>query len=194
MFLMCAALLIAAAARGSSALPEKTTLRSAPRLRTIAEQQRLLGGHLLRRLGFGPSRRELSAIRRIGLPAYWTGQSGQLVYYPPTVFSFYRPGQKGALVHAAFVAARDAATDMIAAGYVDSYFDASWDAAGMIRRQRLAYRPARAIDLLARDLLAAPLSAELRAVLLDNVGPEVTEEKLRGLAWLLLCSPDYQLN
>ena len=125
---------------------------------------------------------------------FWTMLSGHLVYYPPSVFSFYRPGQKGALVNAAFVATRDAGADVIANGYVDDFYDASWDAAGMIRRHRLAARPGLAVELLARELLAAPLSASTRQVVLDYLGPRVTEAGLRGAAWLLLCSPDYQVN
>lgn len=125
---------------------------------------------------------------------YWTMLTGQLVYYPPTVFSFYRPGQKGSLVNAAYVATRDAASDMLANGYTDDYFDASWDARDMIRRQRLGGRPSLAVDLLARDLLAAPLDTATRQIVLDYIGPRVDEQKLRGAAWLILCSPPYQVN
>jgi uncharacterized protein (DUF1800 family) len=125
---------------------------------------------------------------------YWTSQAGQLVYNPPSVFSFYRPGHKSSLVNTAYVSVRDQATEMVANSYVDRYFDASWDAPGYIRRLRLAQRPGRAVDLLAHDLLAAPLTPEMRQVLLDYVGPQVTEEKLRGAAWLIMCSPEYQAN
>jgi len=125
---------------------------------------------------------------------FWTMLSGHLVYYPPSVFSFYRPGQKGALINAAYVATRDGGADIIANGYVDDFYDASWDAPGMIRRHHLSRRPALAVELLARDLLAAPLSASTRTVLLDYLGPEVTETGLRGAAWLLLCAPEYQVN
>lgn len=125
---------------------------------------------------------------------YATALTGQLVYFPPSVFSFYRPGQKDALVNAAYVATRDAMTDVIANGYVDEYFDAQWDAADLIRRYRLSGRPDRAVTVLARDLFAAPPSDGLRAVLVDYLGPRVTEETLRGAAWLLLCAPEYQVN
>ncbi|MGH7787484.1 MAG: DUF1800 domain-containing protein, partial [Candidatus Binatia bacterium] len=126
---------------------------------------------------------------------YWTLLAGQLVYYPPSVFSFYRPGQKGALVNAAYAVVRDQAADMLASSYVDEdFFDTAWDSAGMVRRHRLYRQPAKAVDLLARDLLAAPLSAPVRQVVLDFIGPQVTAEKLRGAAWLILCSPDFQVN
>ncbi|MDX2169025.1 MAG: DUF1800 domain-containing protein [Deltaproteobacteria bacterium] len=125
---------------------------------------------------------------------YWTMLAGHLVYYPPSVFSFYRPGQKSGLVNAAYVATRDAATDMLAAGYTDDYFDAQWNAADLLRRQRLRARPQVAVELLARDLLAAPLDEATRQVVLDYLGPDVDEAKLRGAAWLILCSPDFQVN
>jgi len=125
---------------------------------------------------------------------YWTLLGGQLVYEPPTVFSFYRPGQKGMLVNAAYVAARDQAADMLATGYVDDYFDSAWDARLLIARYRLLGRPGKAVDLLAQELLAAPLTAATRQALLDYIGARVTEEKLRGAAWLIMCSPEYQVN
>jgi uncharacterized protein (DUF1800 family) len=126
---------------------------------------------------------------------YLTGVAGQLPYYPPSVFSFYRPGEKDSLVTAAYVAARDQGTDLIANQLPDSLADVSWDAAAMMRRHRLsARRPTTAVDLLARDLLAAPLSQGTRDAVLDYIGPRVTEEKLRGAAWLIMCSPDYQVN
>src|SRR5262249_46578864 len=125
---------------------------------------------------------------------YWTSQAGELVYSPPSVFSFYRPGHKDALVNTGYVSVRDQATEMIADGYVDKFYDTTWDAADYIRRQRLAQRPGRAVDLLAQDLLAAPLPPAMRQVLLDYVGAQVTEEKLRGAAWLIMCSPEYQAN
>jgi uncharacterized protein (DUF1800 family) len=125
---------------------------------------------------------------------YWTARTGHLVYQPPSVFSFYRPGHKGGLVTAASVALRDQATDMLAAGYVDDYFDATWDAGALLRRHRLAGRPSVAVDLLARMLLAAPLTATTRQVLLEHLGPRVTERGLRGAAWLLMSAPEYQVN
>jgi uncharacterized protein (DUF1800 family) len=124
---------------------------------------------------------------------FWTLVGGHLIYYPPSVFSFYPPGQKASLLTASSVATLDAASDSIANGFEDDFYDAGWDAAGLIRRYRLQARPELAVDLLARELLAAPLSAATRQVMLDYLGPRVDERGLRGAAWLLLCSPDYQV-
>jgi hypothetical protein len=126
--------------------------------------------------------------------AFWTLLAGQPLFFPPSVFSYYRPGFKGSLLTPATVVLRDQVMNMIITPSDDRYLDVGWDAAGIIRRQRLANRPERAIDLLARDLLAAPLSPETRQVLLEYVGSTVSEDKLRGLAWLILTSPEYQAN
>lgn len=125
---------------------------------------------------------------------YWTLVGGHLVYYPPSVFSFYPPGQKATMLTASSVAKLDAAADAIANGFEDDFYDAGWDASGFIRRYRLQERPDLAVDLLARELLAAPPSAATRQVMLDYLGPRVDERGLRGAAWLLLCSPDYQVQ
>jgi uncharacterized protein (DUF1800 family) len=122
-------------------------------------------------------------------------QSGHMPYLPPSVFSFYRPGQKSALVNAGYVGVRDQGLDRVVNNPADNYYDAEWDAGLLLRRQHLAIRrPQIAVDLLARDLLAAPLGDATRAAVLDYIGAELTEEKLRGAAWLILCSPEYQAN
>jgi uncharacterized protein (DUF1800 family) len=125
---------------------------------------------------------------------YWATLGGQRPYDPPSVFSFYRPGAKGALVNASYVALRDRASDMLARGYRDFFFDAVWDAPAMIRRRRLRLQPGRAVDVLAEELLAAPPSPGLRQAVVDYIGAEVTETKLRGAAWLIMSSPEYQVN
>jgi uncharacterized protein (DUF1800 family) len=126
---------------------------------------------------------------------FWSLLAGHLPYAPPSVFSFYRPGYKDGLVNAHYVAVRDQATDALTSGRVDPYFDAFWDAGALMRRRRLVlHGPEKAVDVLAQDLLAAPLPATVRQVLLDYIGPRVTEEKLRGAAWLLMSSPEYQVN
>jgi hypothetical protein len=101
---------------------------------------------------------------------------------------------KGALINAAYVATRDAGADIIAKRLRRRLLRRVLGRAGMIRRYHLTHRPALAVELLARDLLAAPLSASTRTVLLDYLGAEVTETGLRGAAWLLLCAPEYQVN
>jgi Protein of unknown function (DUF1800) len=148
-----------------------------------------------------PIEHVVGAVRGLGVagPAIGALNVGTLLtgeppFIPPSVFSFYRPGHKGSLVNAAYVVARDRFTDALVDARPEKHLDAFWDAGAMIRRRRLARMPERAVDLLARDLLAAPPSPILRAVLLKYIGETVTEEKLRGAAWLVLTSPEYQAN
>jgi uncharacterized protein (DUF1800 family) len=149
-----------------------------------------------------PLEHVIGAVRGLGATGsrghtlyYWAFRAGHLPYLPPSVFSFYRPGNKAELVNAFYVAVRDQASDMLASGYVDAYYDAYWDAGAVLRRRGLSrHQPDKAIDVLAQDLLAAPLPAAVRRVLRDYIGPQVTEEKLRGAAWLLMCSAEYQVN
>jgi uncharacterized protein (DUF1800 family) len=120
-----------------------------------------------------------------------TYSTRQLIYYPPSVFSFYRPGNKASLVNEAMVTLRDIQSNVFMAG---RYGDAYWDAAKTIRQRDLS-TPEQAVDYLADALLAAPLAPETRARIVAYVAETgVTEEKVRGAAWLIVCSPDYQVN
>ena len=55
-------------------------------------------------------------------------------YWKP-VYNILEGNCEGFLVNAAYVATRDGFADIIANGYVDDFFDAAWDAAGMIRME-----------------------------------------------------------
>jgi uncharacterized protein (DUF1800 family) len=118
----------------------------------------------------------------------WTSSTRQLVYFPPSVFSFYRPGEKGSLVTTALVTARDKGSDALAAGY-----DADFDANALVRQNGLD-TPEKIVDFLADRLLAAPLQPEARARIVDYMDGRTDEEKLRGALWLVMVSPDYQRN
>jgi hypothetical protein len=125
---------------------------------------------------------------------HWCTRAGQSLWFPPSVFSFYRPGAKQSLVNPALVAVRDQAADVIANGVTDDFFDTTWNARLFLRRYRLSGSPEKAVDTLAALLLAGPLRADARAAILDYVGVEVTVEKIRGAAWLILTAPEYQRN
>lgn len=121
-------------------------------------------------------------------------RAGQSLWFPPSVFSFYRPGARQSLVNPALAAVRDQAVDAIANGATDGSLDTTWNARLFLRRYRLAGEPEKAVDLLASLLLAAPLRPEARAAIVDYVGSEVTVEKIRGAAWLVLTTPEFQRN
>ena len=54
---------------------------------------------------------------------YWSYAAEQLIYYPPSVFSFYPPGNKGQLINTALVTIRDRVADDIVANAGDTAFD-----------------------------------------------------------------------
>jgi uncharacterized protein (DUF1800 family) len=138
--------------------------------------------------------RALGAETR-GVSLYvWSFFANQLPFYPPSVFSFYRPGKKAALVTASQVAYLDYFADDFVDTYTDpSFTDATFDAGALIRDFKLK-KPKKAVDFLADRLLAAPLEPSTRAAVVEYFGGRVTEEKLRGAVWLIITSPDFQLN
>jgi uncharacterized protein (DUF1800 family) len=119
----------------------------------------------------------------------WSYDAGQLVYYPPSVFSFYPPGNRGALLSTAYVFIRDSMANDLVRGEEDTKIDA----AKLIKKLKLKTVD-QAVDILSDRLLAAPLQDETRAEAVAYMNGEVTEDKVRGLVWLLICSPDFQRN
>jgi uncharacterized protein (DUF1800 family) len=121
---------------------------------------------------------------------------GEPIYYPPTVFSFYPPGDKAALVTTRFALNRDRVSADTAFGLVrnqDPTGGTGFDAVGFAERNG-ADTAERLADVLADKLLAAPLSPAVRERVVAYVGAEVTGTKVSGAAWLVMCSPDYQVN
>jgi uncharacterized protein (DUF1800 family) len=123
----------------------------------------------------------------------WCSKSAQSLWFPPSVFSFYRPGQKRSLVEAGLISQRDQAALALASAAVDSPSGTGWDARRFIRRHDLAQHPERAVDALAAALLAAPLRPEVRDEIAAYIGAEVDEDKIRGAAWLIMTSPEFQV-
>jgi uncharacterized protein (DUF1800 family) len=119
----------------------------------------------------------------------WCREAHHLVYYPPSVFSFYRPGQKGALVNTAQATIRDHILDHLVVGE----YDTSFDARKLMRKNRID-TPEEAVDFLSDALLAAPLDPDVRARIVEYMDGRVDEEKFRGAAWLVMVSPDFQRN
>jgi uncharacterized protein (DUF1800 family) len=124
----------------------------------------------------------------------WTSYTGHAPFAPPSVFSFYRPGQKGSLVTASQVVFFDSFADAMLDGYSDDLSDVNIDVRRLMAENRIR-RPRKAVDFLSDRLLAAPLHPEVRGAIIRYMGRgRVTEEKFRGAAWLIITSPDYQLN
>jgi hypothetical protein len=136
----------------------------------------------------GPAR-ALGARTKGGAFIEWTYFTKQLVYYPPSVFSFYPPGQKRQLVNTATVTYRDRGMDAFASGWTDTWFDAD----RLVRRYRLT-TPEQVVDFLVDALLVAPLPDAVRAEIVAYMEGRTDASKVRGAAWLVTTTPDFQRN
>ena len=117
----------------------------------------------------------------------WTYLTKQLLYYPPSVFSFYPPGQKRQLVNTATVTYRDRGADELAA----AWWSIKWDASALIKRYKLT-TPDLAVDWLSDAMLVGPLQPEVRQRIIDYMEGSVSSWKFRGAVWLMMASPDFQ--
>lgn len=129
----------------------------------------------------------------------WMEDTGHAIYYPPSVFSFYSPGNKGALLDTAMVFERDEVADeLIRAIKPDKENENENNDTYIIFAKLLGKLhvnvPDEAVDALADMLLAGPLQPEVRTEIINYMAGQVTETKFRGAAWLILCSPDFQRN
>lgn len=164
-------------------------------LRSILTDSEFTSNAVVRTQAKEPIEQFVGALRALGSSTTggalieWCEQAGQPLYYPPSVFSFYPPGQKSVLLNTAYVAVRDQVSDAIAYRYKDTAFDA----AAFISQYGLK-TPEQAVDTLADVLLVAQIDPQIRTVILDYFGRKVTPMKVRGAAWLIMTSPDYQRN
>lgn len=114
--------------------------------------------------------------------------SKELIYYPPSVFSFYRPGQKGSLINTSLVTLRDSLADAFVAGY-----DAKLNVRKVVQKNNLQ-TPEQIVDYLSDALLTAPLDPNARSRIVAYMDGRTDEEKFRGAIWLIMASPDFQRN
>jgi uncharacterized protein (DUF1800 family) len=133
--------------------------------------------------------RALSGVTKGDAFIDWTFLTKQLLYYPPSVFSFYPPGGKRQLVTTATVTYRDRGVEELVTGWWGTYFKPDV----LIKKYKLT-TPELTVDFLADALLVAPLAPEVRTEIVAYMDGRVDDEKFRGAVWLLLASPDYQRN
>jgi uncharacterized protein (DUF1800 family) len=117
----------------------------------------------------------------------WTTKAAQRIYFPPSVFSFYPPGRKINLVNTALVTYRDqAANAFVVDGSLTNF-------SNLLSANNLT-TPELVVDYLSDALLTAPLDSSVRSRILTYMNGSISVNKVRGAAWLLLCSPDFQRN
>ena len=117
-----------------------------------------------------------------------------LVYYPPSVFSFYPPGEKEKLLAADLVLMRDNAAIVLL--FTDPGNDSWVNLGRFFGRYKIRETPEGMIDDLSAMLLQAPLESRARArivKLLADYG-EMNPDVIKIALWLLVSTPDYQRN
>ena len=119
----------------------------------------------------------------------WTYDMGQLAYWPPSVFSFYPPGNRGALVSTAYVFIRDRVANDYVRGATDTFF-----VTGKVIAKNHLLTPEDAVSFVEQKVLAYPISEPNRTTLLNYMEGTVNEVKVEGLIWAVMCSPDYHRN
>jgi hypothetical protein len=136
--------------------------------------------------------RALNGKIKDGASLNWTYDMGQLAYWPPSVFSFYPPGNKGALVSTAYVLIRD----RIANSYVlpKSTNKKTFFASDKLISKFHLLTPEDAVSLIEQKMLAAPISEPNRTTLLNYMEGRVDDEKIQGLVWMVMCMPDWNRN
>jgi uncharacterized protein (DUF1800 family) len=133
--------------------------------------------------------RALGATTKGDALTYWTFYTDHMVYYPPSVFSFYPPGGKSSLVNSANLTYRDRFADDFVAWHTDTGFDAA-----KIMKVNKITTPEEMVDYLGTNLLAAPMADDVRTAILGYINGRVDDTRFRGAAWLVISSPDFQRN
>jgi uncharacterized protein (DUF1800 family) len=126
----------------------------------------------------------------------WTSRAAQQVYFPPSVFSFHPPGEKKNLVNTALTTYRDKAANDFVTRTLSGV--PLIDFAKLASDNKLT-TPTLAVDYLSDALLCAPLDdpdgkGTLRSQIINYMAGSVSTTKLKGAAWLIMCSPDFQRN
>src|SRR5262249_16930110 len=117
-----------------------------------------------------------------------------LVHYPPTVFSFYPPGEKERLLQTDLLIKRDnfALSLLHAAPGNEGWVDLDT----LFRKHNINGTPAEIVDKMSYLLMQAPLESRARARIIKFISDsgEPNIDNLRVALWLILSSPDYQRN
>ena len=119
---------------------------------------------------------------------------GQQLFYPPSVFSFYRPGAVQTTINTSFVLNRTGVfanavnADPVQNPSADTFIDIA-----ALRTRIGAARPGPIRDYLLDALLDGGTPA-LSTLLGGFLGATPSDNQIRGAIWLLLNTPDYAVN
>jgi uncharacterized protein (DUF1800 family) len=141
----------------------------------------------------------------------WANDTGHLIWWPPSVFSFYPPGHKGNLVNTMYVFERD---DM-ASEFVSEQTDTIPNLDSVIKKSKLtkqlsteAELAGPIVDYLADYMIGAELEPNVRQAVInyimtnsikpgtgqDYVKDGFFKQDVRYAIWVIMCSPDFQRN
>lgn len=117
-----------------------------------------------------------------------------LVFYPPTVFGFYPPGEKRRLLQTDLVLMRD--NFALALLFAEPGNESWMDLPALFRKYNIRGTPAEIVDKLSDLLIQAPLETRTRARIIQFISDfgESNDDVLKVAMWLMLSTPDYQRN
>lgn len=123
----------------------------------------------------------------------WLALLGQEPYFPPSVFSFYRPGQLSSLINTNLVLQRTGTfTDVAGSKPSDDTANVLIDIRTLRNRIGTTAGPKIAAYLL--DALVDGGTPALQQTMATYLGAKPDDDQLRGALWLLLNSPSYAVN
>ncbi len=117
----------------------------------------------------------------------------QELFYPPSVFSFYAPGDLHATVNAATRLNRTGVFANIINGTQSNIYTDTWIDIPTLRALIGSTKAAAIADYLL-DALVDGGSPELRRIVLGFLGDTPDDAQIQGAMWLLLNTPDYAVN
>jgi uncharacterized protein (DUF1800 family) len=141
-----------------------------------------------------PGRMQATANVSPGGSLLWELSSlGQQLFYPVSVFSFYRPGDLSSLTNTGSVLARTGVFSGISGSdpantYTDTYIDMP------TLRARIDNTGMPAVRDYLLDAFLDGGSAKLEKIIGTFLGATPSDHQIQGAMWLLLNTPDYTVN
>ena len=118
---------------------------------------------------------------------------GQELFYPESVFSFYRPGNLSSLTTTGSVLTRTNVFANEVNGSRSNVYTDTWIDIPALRTLIGSDGTAAIRDYLLDALLDGG-SAQEQSILFSYLGPKPSDARLQGAIWLLLNVPDYTVN
>lgn len=123
----------------------------------------------------------------------YLSECGQMPYDPPSVFSFYRPGHKAMLLSDSYAAARLRGLGALALADANDESANVAFAFDALEKRLDGATPSSAADYLI-DALSDVETTTLRTDITASLSDGIDAAHLRDAVWLILTSPEYELN